>query len=157
MSMLTCSNPACGKPHKNKRPHGWCDGCYLRWLRAGRPEGGPPEPSARHQYPVTSARLEATRAGMRAKYEGRLARFRALADRGMPNSAIAEHMKVDIRTIHRYRTVYKPLRLPYEDRLAEFREMAAASIPVKQIALALNVRPSTVRGYRRTARKRGWL
>lgn len=36
---LPCS--CCGTPEKRLR-HGWCSRCYQRWLKAGRPEGGPP-------------------------------------------------------------------------------------------------------------------
>ncbi len=33
---------ACGdeRPHKGR---GWCANCYARWLRHGKPEGGPPK------------------------------------------------------------------------------------------------------------------
>lgn len=42
--VITC--PSCGqdKPHQCK---GWCNACYRRWLRAGRPDDGPPQPMPR--------------------------------------------------------------------------------------------------------------
>lgn len=42
--IITC--PSCGerKPHQCK---GWCNACYRRWMRAGRPEDGPPPPMPR--------------------------------------------------------------------------------------------------------------
>jgi hypothetical protein len=33
--------PSCGAKTKQPR-HGWCFACYQRWLKAGRPESGPP-------------------------------------------------------------------------------------------------------------------
>lgn len=153
-----CASPGCGSPlPARKRPHGWCDGCYLRWLRAGKPPEGPPAPQSRNQRERTAARLEASRTGMRASYERRLATFRELADAQLPNGQIARVMGLDARTIHRYRTYYKPLRKPYEQRLADFRGMTEEHWPVRQIALALNVSVSTVLGYRRLGRKQGWL
>jgi hypothetical protein len=48
--MRVCRNPACRKPI-TRRPdrgyrqaNGWCYGCNGRWIRAGRPDTGPPPP-----------------------------------------------------------------------------------------------------------------
>lgn len=44
-----CKNPACGGPtHYRQTRHGYCNACYLRWRRAGKPDSGPPAaPEAR--------------------------------------------------------------------------------------------------------------
>lgn len=34
---------ACGQEREHAG-HGWCEACYLRWLRAGKPTAGPPPP-----------------------------------------------------------------------------------------------------------------
>jgi hypothetical protein len=42
--IITCPSCRRRKPHQCK---GWCNACYRRWLRAGRPEAGPPAPMPR--------------------------------------------------------------------------------------------------------------
>ena len=37
--LIVC--PACGETREH-RAHGWCHPCHRRWLRHGRPAGGPP-------------------------------------------------------------------------------------------------------------------
>lgn len=37
---ITCRN--CRRPDMIHRAHGWCDACFSRWVRAGKPEDGPP-------------------------------------------------------------------------------------------------------------------
>lgn len=54
MTTGTITPPLCRNCHKPRRPrktqpgyrgaNGWCDRCYSRWLKAGRPAEGPPPP-----------------------------------------------------------------------------------------------------------------
>jgi hypothetical protein len=48
-----CSQPRrTGNGGKLRGSHGLCHNCYTRWLRAGKPAGGPQPPSQGHRsYP----------------------------------------------------------------------------------------------------------
>lgn len=47
----------CGRPAERVR-RGWSDACYTRWLRAGRPAGGPPPPTMLNTPAEATARRE---------------------------------------------------------------------------------------------------
>lgn len=40
---MTAACAACAK--RPRRARGWCNPCYMRWVRAGRPDEGPPPPA----------------------------------------------------------------------------------------------------------------
>lgn len=153
--MKTCAN--CGRFHRSRRPFGWCDGCYQRWLGAEKPETGPPP--LKHPDNGSELRAEASRKATRASFEARLAEYREGHAR-QPDAVAARQMGVTVRTIERYRRILGQShrgRLPYQERLAEFREMTLAGVPPAKIAAVLRVDRRTVDGYRRKARAEGWL
>lgn len=49
---------SCGATAGPKRVNGWCNACYGRWLRAGRPEEGPPPPRTRGHDADAAGRRE---------------------------------------------------------------------------------------------------
>lgn len=108
---LHCS--CCGRPAKDLR-HGWATSCYQRWLKAGRPAGGPPPPKST-QTPAQAENLIYGRLVAAERYERRLAEFRRLDSIRRPlnsqwtvpgqrtDKQIAAIIGVDSRTIARYR------------------------------------------------------
>lgn len=78
-------------PHK---AHDWCSSCYLRWLKAGKPEDGPP---SRCPDPVAAAAE-----GRRRAAHGRREDYQELRSWGETREQAAARVGVCHRTTQRY-------------------------------------------------------
>lgn len=90
-------------------PHGahdWCSPCYVRWLRAGQPEDGPP---ARHPDPV-----EAAAEGRRRAAAGRREDYQDLRSWGTHREMAAQRLGVSLRTTQRYDRALRELAIAGE-------------------------------------------
>jgi ribosomal protein L37AE/L43A len=74
---------SCGKPRKaHQGARGWCQACYCRWAKAGRPTDGPP--------PV------------RARNAGRREDYRWLRDIGEPIATAAQRVGITRETAQKW-------------------------------------------------------
>lgn len=93
----------CGNCGKDREPRdgarGWCQKCYRRWTRAGRPETGPPDPQFARDL------------------KGHLEDYRQLVFSGVTEvDVLAQRIGVSVRTVKRYRRMEsKTGRLPVPD------------------------------------------
>jgi hypothetical protein len=80
---------SCGSEPTSRTRRDWCNGCYLRWLDAGRPADGPPP---RRLWTAESLRAEAElladSAGLsRAEIAGRLGLSKSAIDAAYSRTA----------------------------------------------------------------------
>lgn len=110
---ITCD--ACGRtaPHAG---HGYCNGCYLRWLRAGKPAGGVPKP----------ARPDTPQCGTRAAYQ----RHQRLGEVIDPACSAAH--RIYMRAYMRNWRASGPADIGARD--AEIRRVAAIGLTEQQVA-----------------------
>ena len=115
-----CANPLCKKPlacrwrepsygrvdgrwHWHVYRNGWCQSCWTRWRKLGKPEGGPEvagKPCYREDRIFAAARL-----GNVARRKQRLDRMEDalyLHDQHLNTAQIAQRMGLTERTIQRY-------------------------------------------------------
>lgn len=72
---MTCKNcPAALVPGRTR--HGYCEGCYYRWHRAGRPDAGPPAPRVTQFTPADAERGRATYSAKALECRRRFAEYR---------------------------------------------------------------------------------
>ena len=101
--VITC--PACGedRPH---RARGWCDPCYNRWARRGKPETGPPEPArpriTERSRAQSRINLAAAQEATRQRTAERLDRYASLRRRNYSIAKAAQWLEISRRTADRY-------------------------------------------------------
>jgi hypothetical protein len=90
--LCTIECACCGRKgyHKGR---GWIVACYKRWLRAGKPAGGPPPPMSRSEI---GRRRSSAAAGRREDYEW------LTREQGLSLYEAAERLEVTSRTAWRY-------------------------------------------------------
>ena len=76
--------------------HNWCIACYQRWKRAGRPEGGPPEPLSRTECAARA------RAAYQEQARGRREDYQELRSWDETREQAAARVGVTERTAWRY-------------------------------------------------------
>lgn len=96
--LITCTCCERVRPH---RAHRWCDGCYDRWRKAGRPDDGPPPPRPRANN--TRAGRNALIERLRTDARNRTTAYAELHDMGVGIEEAATRLDVTVRTIGRYR------------------------------------------------------
>lgn len=96
--LITCT---CCKRVRPHRAHRWCDGCYDRWRKAGRPDDGPPPPRPREHNirPGRNVMIERLRTDTR----NRTTAYAELHAMGVGIAEAAARLGVNVRTIARYR------------------------------------------------------
>lgn len=87
---------SCGRFRKI-RAHDWCDSCYVRWDRAGRPESGPPPVMTQPE------RTAAAIARLAARTAARIAAIREMDRQRLSTREIAWRLDVTSRTVERLR------------------------------------------------------
>jgi hypothetical protein len=97
---ITCRN--CRRDNQPHHGHGWCQSCSSRWIRAGRPDSGPPEPWSRSL--VDEVAVEQAVKGARPSLypQERRIVIAELRSRGMTGQAIADHVGCARRTVERH-------------------------------------------------------
>lgn len=79
----------CGGSRKKRQgARGWCQACYCRWIKAGRPAGGPPPREKRRRSVWTERRAD----------------YRWLRDGGEPIDAAAKRVGITEKTARRWET-----------------------------------------------------
>lgn len=77
----------CGGARKPRQAaHGWCQACYCRWLKAGRPDDGPPLRTAKRRSP----------------WVGRREDYRWLRSNGEPVGTAAQRIGITEKTARRW-------------------------------------------------------
>lgn len=87
--MLTTLCTSCRKPITGRRRDDKCNACYLRWLRAGKPDTVPPPAMPSNEQRTAQADEQANIA-------------RVLAALGRSVEDIAEDLGVSPRSVRRY-------------------------------------------------------
>lgn len=89
--------PECGQ----RRAQGlgeWCSACARRWIRAGRPAGGPPPPEDKR----SPEHVERLAAGRRAAKASRVEDYADLLSFGLTREEAAARLRVTVRSTYRY-------------------------------------------------------
>lgn len=102
---ITCRN--CKRPGMIHRAHGWCDGCYSRWHRAGRPDDGPPPPGT--VPPVDEVIVASAVRGERPTLtpRERRAAVAILTAKGLAARQVAVRLGCTRRTVERHNAANK--------------------------------------------------
>lgn len=88
--------PCCRKLKQRKGNYPWCTACYQRWIRAGRPPGGPARPLTRETC------AERARAAYQEQARGRREDYQELRSWGETREVAAARVGVTERTVQRY-------------------------------------------------------
>jgi hypothetical protein len=98
---------ACRSCGTEDSPHwrlGWCNACYMRWCRAGRPASGPP-PAQLPKIPgwFASRASAVSQAVVARRTAGRMEKIAALTAQGLTAQQIGWELRLSPRTVTRYR------------------------------------------------------
>lgn len=119
MPARTCAS--CSRQAGDYLRRGWCNACYQRWLKHGKPRSGPPPANPRGRG-LTAEDRALGQARKQQLHDLRMQEFRDL-DAGTPGSPypnvygfppltdreIAAKMGVSVRTVARYRAADRAL------------------------------------------------
>lgn len=118
-SVPVCSNPLCAAPlrprvYRSGNPgfyrylDGTCHGCVRKWIRRGRPQGGPTaiDPRVKLRPPMSEKVRAALAAQAAAEHEAKLARQEdalwLVREQGYTKDRAAQQMKLSVKSIERY-------------------------------------------------------
>lgn len=97
----------CGTCRRDRqlRSCGWCDSCNGRWLRAGKPEGGPPPLNSDPRTPARIAGAARARAAQNQRVAARREDYALLREQGVGVEEAAD--RVGISATHARNSLYE--------------------------------------------------